>query len=69
MFTLLSVRRDLDVFEWFLSTLFDASLLETQSRARSRLFFGPELAPQETEFNEMYRLDLGAGLHMIRNGA
>jgi hypothetical protein len=49
MFTLMIVRSDPDVFEWFLSTLFDASLLETQSRARSRLFFGPEFAQQEKD--------------------
>jgi hypothetical protein len=43
MFTFVSVRSDLDVFEWFLSTLFDASLLETQSRDFRGFFLASKL--------------------------
>jgi hypothetical protein len=43
MFTFVSVRSDPDVFEWFLSTLFDASLLETQSREFRGFFLASNL--------------------------
>jgi hypothetical protein len=58
MFTLITVRSDLDVFEWFLSTLFDASLFETQSRVFRGFFSGPELAAVWLCTIIMYRLDL-----------
>jgi hypothetical protein len=43
--------------------------LKLKAAIFAAFFLAPLLLPQETEFNEMYRLDLGAGLHMIRNGA
>jgi hypothetical protein len=69
MFTLLSVRSDLDVFEWFLSTLFDASLFETQSRDFRGFFSGPALASTSLYKPVMYRLDLLSWPPSISTGA
>ena len=63
------VRSDPDVFEWFLSTLFDASLLETQSRVFRGFFSGPDLAASLLCTIVMYRLDLLQHPPSIRPGA